>query len=93
VNTRYAIPNPKLHIRSVRQRIYQGFCWEADYQALFRRFIAHEAEILAVWRDAPLVEEKRRKKAVDYLEDFFKRISDRGRRERIVRGCREIPRE
>jgi hypothetical protein len=92
VNTRYARPDPKLGIRTVRERRYQGFCQEIDADAVFQRFVDRREEILALWRGFDLVEPDRREKAVDYLEDFFDRIADAGRRERILRDCTPIPR-
>ena len=93
VNTSYARPDPKLDIRNVRERIYQGFCQEGvDYDALFQRFLDHRDQIIAIWSDFDLVEPDRRKKAVDFLDEFFDRISDSSRRERIVRNCTPIPR-
>jgi len=92
VNTSYARPDPKLNIRSVRERIYQGFCREGvDNDALFQRFLDHRDQILALWNGFDLVEPDRRKKAVEFLDDFFERISDAGRRERILRNCMAIP--
>jgi len=92
VNTSYARPDPKLNIRNVRERIYQGFCRDGvDYEALFQRFLDRRDQMLAVWQDSQLLEPDRKKKAVEYLEDFFDRISDQGRRERIVRGCMPMP--
>ncbi len=93
VNTRYARPDPSLGIRTVRERRYQGFCHDdVDFDSVFQRFVDHRDEMLALWRDFDLVEPDRREKAVQYLEAFFERIGDAGRRERILRECTPIPR-
>jgi hypothetical protein len=92
VNTRYARPDPKLQIRTVRQRRYQGFCRELDFDPVFERFLDRRDEILALWRDFELVEADRREDAVEFLEEFFERVADRGRRERILRDCTPLPR-
>lgn len=93
VHTRYARPDPKLGIRTVRQRRYQGFCHDdVDTDAVFRRFLDRREAILALWRDFELLESDRREDAVDYLEQFFDRIDDAGGRERILRDCTRIPR-
>jgi len=93
VNTRYARPDPKLGIRTVRERRYQGICRDGlDVAPLFQRFLDLREPILALWRDFDLVEPDRRKKAVEYLEDFFERISDTRGRERILRDCTPMPR-
>ena len=91
VNTRYATPDPRLGLRTVRERRYQGFCRDIDFDAVFQRFSDHREEILALWRDFDLIEPDRRKKAVDFLESFFDRITDPGQRQRILRDCTQIP--
>ncbi|MGD8319545.1 MAG: hypothetical protein PVJ02_03805 [Gemmatimonadota bacterium] len=93
VNTRYAVPDPKLDIRNVRERIYQGFCWDFDAEPVFQRFLDHQDQILSLWRDFSLIDEDRRKKAVSFLDDFFERIADPGRWRRVMRDCRDIPRD
>jgi hypothetical protein len=91
VRTSYARPDPSLNIRSVRQRIFQGFCREVDYDALFQRFLDKKQDILALWQGFELLEEDRREDAVDFLEEFFEAVEDPGRRERITRNCMPIP--
>jgi hypothetical protein len=92
VNTRYAVPAEQLPIRNVRQRIYQGFCRDLDYDPIFQRFLDRREDILALWRNFALLEEDRRKDAVDFLDEFFERIGDPGRRSRLLRDCTPIPR-
>jgi hypothetical protein len=91
VNTSYAEPDESLDIRSVRQRIFQGFCREIDYGPIFQRFLDKKEEILALWSDFELVEEDRREDAVDFLEGFFESIDEPGKQERLLRGCRDMP--
>jgi hypothetical protein len=91
VYTNYSRPDPSLEIRSVRQRVFQGFCREVDYDAVFERFLEKKEEMLALWRGFELLEEDRRKDAVEFLEEFFERIEDSGRRGRITRDCRPMP--
>jgi hypothetical protein len=92
VNTRYAVPNEKLPIRNVRERICQGFCYEVDTDPIFQRFLDARPRIMAIWSDFPLVEEDRRKDAVKYLDQFYERIQDAGRRRRILDDCTPLPR-
>jgi len=91
VNTSYAEPDESLDIRSVRQRVFQGFCREIDYGPVFQTFLDKREEILALWRDFELIEEDRREDAVDFLEGFYERIDDTGKQERLLRGCRPMP--
>ncbi len=92
VNTRYAVPSEQLNIRNVRQRVYQGFCRDIDFDAIFQRFLDRREDILALWTNFDLLEENRRKDAVKYLQEFFERIEDQGRRNRVTRDCTPIPR-
>ena len=91
VNANYAEPSEKLPIRNVRERIYQGFCGDLDYEGIFGRFLDRRDEILALWRDFEPLEEDRREDAVDYLEGFFERIRNADGRRRVVRDCTPIP--
>lgn len=92
VHTRYAVPAEQLNIRNVRQRVFQGFCRDLDYDPIFQRFLDRREDILALWQSFDLLEEDRRKDAVEFLEEFFQRIEDPGRRSRITRDCTPIPR-
>ena len=45
VNARYAEPDPSLEIRNVRQRIFQGFCRDIDYEPIFQLFTEKREEL------------------------------------------------
>jgi hypothetical protein len=76
INTRYSEPSEMLGIRSVRQRVFRGRCSNIDQLddaiALFNeRRGAIEAELLPA-----ALEDKPRKTAAKYIDDFYEIIND-----------------
>jgi len=80
VNAQYAFPDPRLRIRSVRQRLYRGLCTE---RSLLREALvavtSKEDELLAVIRDLPGLEPRNAERALRYLADFFDDARDQDR--------------
>ncbi len=75
----YAQPDPSLDIRTVRQRIFRAECRTAEELApLFARFIAQKDAIYALYRDQEGLEPKRVKQTLDYYDEFYRTINDRG---------------
>jgi len=72
VNAGYAKPDASLHIKSVRQRRYRGYC--TDNEALadaIRRIKSKKAEILRVFEELPGYPDKAEADNVKYLGKFF----------------------
>ena len=79
VNPPYAFPNPTLGIRSVEDRLYRGYCVSPD--AILRAialFSAKKEAIYALYQDdiGKLMPPDRRKRILDYFDDFYKTIGD-----------------
>ena len=91
VNTRYSEPDPSLPIRSTRQRHFMGFCRDMDYAPVWSKFAESKGDIYALWQSHPLLEEDTRKKALEYLDDFYETLEDEGKRGRIMRECKKMP--
>jgi hypothetical protein len=91
VNASYATPDPRLHIRNVRQRIYRGYCVPDDvYPRVFALFNARKDAIYALYRDP--VGRLLRPRVVDetlaYFDEFYKTINDpSSAKYRIVEAC------
>ncbi|GAC1516656.1 MAG: hypothetical protein NVS1B4_12790 [Gemmatimonadaceae bacterium] len=91
VDTRYASVDPRLRLRSVRQRLYRGGCrTAAEWAPTVAHFNARRADIYALY-DSPLplnpdyVNSTRR-----YLDEFYATINDpRALREQLIEPCRE----
>ena len=91
--TPYAQPDPRLGIRTVRQRIFRGTCRSSrELAALFVPFNQQKDAIYALYRgmEAEGLEHKRVEQALDYYDEFYKTINDAGRtRREFMQGCRE----
>lgn len=81
VNTTYAAPEPKLHLDNVRTRMYRGYCVKpADFQAAVAQFNAKKADIYALYEDrlGKLILPRLKDSVIDYFNEFYKLINDRG---------------
>ena len=97
VNTRYAVPDPSLSIRNVRQRVYRGFCRpELQYETATAVFKETRDQVRALYEtfgarglehfDADDAED-----ALEYLADFYEVVDDPDRfQRRIVDACRSM---
>ncbi len=91
VNTRYAIPDSRLAIRTVRQRIYRGYCVPQSYfEQAIATFDAKKDAIYALYQDqlGSLLTPDNRKSTLEYFDDFYRTIDDRHRAKReIMDAC------
>lgn len=72
VGAPYAMPDARLPIKNVRQRLYRGMCRPPDVMApTLERFMAKQEAIYAAFRTLPDLDPKRLKEATDYLKDGF----------------------
>jgi len=90
VNAHYAAPPNGLKMRTVRQRLYRGFCMYNDTLPqtadLFRE---KKPEILALFNNNPHLNDRTRKYATGYIEDFYAVINDPKRFEKAFNDkCR-----
>ena len=93
VNARYAVPNPILPIRNVRERIFRGFCRPSgvDWPPIVARFQRIRDSIPPLYQGMEGLDDGRRKQALEYIDDFYKILDDPGKLDRaVVRGCRAI---
>jgi hypothetical protein len=91
VKTRYSIPDYRLPIRTVRQRLFRGYCAPPEeFEQVFAWFNDRKDAIYALYTDeiGQLLDPKYRDETIKYYDDFYKTINDRGlARDRIVRSC------
>lgn len=77
VSAPYALPAEELHMSSVRQRRYRGYCVQ-DLN-VFEPVIAHfnqlKPEIYKLYNSCELIDEKYRKTAITYLDAFYTTIN------------------
>lgn len=90
VNARYASPDPRLRIRSVRERIYRGYCTTEDrWQEVFAHVRAQREAITDLYRNEAALAPNVRDRTLRYFDDFFAILDDPARAERaIVKECR-----
>jgi hypothetical protein len=77
VNTSYAVPDPRLRIRSVRDRQFRGYCeFKDDYIKALDLFKAKKDAIYALYTDpvGQLLSPRSVKDAISYFDDFYKQI-------------------
>ena len=89
VNAPHALPNERLPIRNVRQRLYRGLCPEpAELDAAIDRFVAARASINALFDSQPNLDTRTRTAARRYLDDFYATLASPELADRAFRaGC------
>jgi len=89
VDPPYAKPDPRLQISSVRERLYRGYCrTEEEFQTAFAPFNEQREAIYALFRDFEYLDEKVKKRSLDYLDDFYETINKpRSVKREFLRAC------
>lgn len=91
VNTGDTRPGPRLPIRSVRQRLYRGFCvYNDDLAGAIETMNDARDEILALFEPGALLTRTSSRSTLKYLEAFYDLINDPDRLEsQILSRCRQ----
>ena len=89
VNPRYAVPDYRLNLRSVTQRLYRGPCKPLEsWQPIFDRFIAARPKVEAIYASLPGLDPRRARTTLAYLADFYQLIGEpKAARRAITDGC------
>jgi hypothetical protein len=89
ISARYARPDPKLPIRTVRERLFRGPCLtEAQLAAASQLFIEKKPQIWALYADLPGLKPDNARQALEYFEDFYRILADKRRAKReILETC------
>lgn len=91
VNARYATADPRMNIRSVRDRKFRGYCaLREEYPKVFTLFRDKRDAIYALYRDdiGKLISPRVVKETLSYFDEFYDTINDPGRADRsIIRDC------
>lgn len=92
VEARYATPAPELKLRTVRQRLFRGYCVPDDaLQAAIARMQERRPAIEALYRDeiGRLLPAETVQRTLAYFEEFYRVLDDPGAvRREIVAACR-----
>lgn len=79
VNARYAVPDRQLRIKTVLERLYRGPCRTMeDLRPFLATFRAKKADVMAAVDAVPDLDKTSRRKAREYLEDFYRTIEHSG---------------
>ncbi len=94
VNAPYAIPDPKLGTKTVRERLYRGWCrTDVDTETILRTFRDNREAIATTVAETPGVSADGVRAAMGYLDGFWEAIETPERAQRrIFRDCRALPR-
>ncbi|HEX6316229.1 MAG TPA: hypothetical protein VFZ73_15275 [Gemmatimonadaceae bacterium] len=73
VSTKYSIPDPRLGIRSVKDRLYRGPCkMPEELAAFFTPYRENKDAILKLYDDTPGLDNRYRNDAKNWLTQWFK---------------------
>ena len=89
VDAPHASPNPRFHLRSVRERIYRGRCINAAIlPATLERFRARRGDIESLIRNQAGLSKRTRTYTLKYVDSFYKVINDEKSVDRyLVKEC------
>ena len=86
----YARPPKSLKMRSVKQRLYRGYCHsDGILEANIEFFNAQKNAVFDLWKNAPGLNTQTRKESLDYLKSFYEIINDPNKLQRQIHDkCR-----
>jgi len=89
VNAPYAVPNPQLRIRTVRQRLYRGRCIHNEYvDATTANFREKQEDLLRVVTDLEVASDRSVKSMISYMESFYKTLASEDRvNSALIKKC------
>lgn len=92
VNTHYATPDERLGIKSVRERIYRGFCIpEKEMMENIETFIQSKESFYTLVNNFDLLDKYSKAEMVEYLDEFYEIIEKPYNIEReILQNCKKL---
>ena len=85
------LPDEALGQRNFRERLFRGFCYaEPVREAALDKTRASKPAIMTLIESQPDLSVSHRKRALDFVEDYFRIVDDERLRERALR-CRPLP--
>jgi len=93
VHAPYAVPDPRIGIRSVLDRLYRGPCRSVDdLESTTESFRARHADMLTLLESTRDLEPLARGEAKEYLESFFRMVDKPNAvKKQFVDGCKPAP--
>jgi hypothetical protein len=90
VDAPYATVDPQFGVKSVRQRVFRGFCaHRVEYPAAAALFLSKKDSIYALYGDGigKLMDARRVRETLRFYDEFFETISSPRRAERLFDSC------
>ncbi len=91
VNARYAVPDDRLRLQNVRQRLFRGYCTDdSAYAKVFALFKDKKNDIYALYSDSigKLMDQGTVRETLSYFDGFYETIDDpRSARRSITESC------
>lgn len=89
VDTPYAVPPDELHISSVRERVYRGYCADnGAVLAVARQMRDARPQMIAAVNATPGLDPQRASRAINFLDGFFADIAtDDAVNAKLLRRC------
>lgn len=93
VGTHYSTPDPRLGIRSVKDRLYRGPCKEPEAMAKYLQPYKDKKDaILALYKDTPGLDGRYRGDTQNWLNQWFKMLDNpRELKWMFVENCKVVP--
>jgi len=77
VNAPYAVPNAKLNIGSIHDRLYRGYeRTPEELEFVFKEFRMKKKAIYDLYQNSNLLTEKEKQRVFDYFDEFYDIIDD-----------------
>jgi hypothetical protein len=89
VSASYAVPDSRLGIKTVRERLYRGYCRTPEQLGpTIARFDDRKDSIYALFRSQEGLDPKHAEQTLRYFDDFYRTINDpRAANREFVRNC------
>jgi hypothetical protein len=90
VDAPYATVDPSIPVRNVRERLFRGICSpQEQLNRALGMFEVYESEVRGLFENADFLNDRNRSKALRYVEEFYRTITDDRRVEReFLSKCR-----
>jgi len=78
VGTDYSIPDPRLGITDVKERLYIGYCASDEiFEKTLSEFEGYKDEFYKLIQSFELLNPREKKQLISFLDDFFSRLKDK----------------
>ncbi|WP_143470455.1 hypothetical protein [Labilibaculum filiforme] len=77
VNAPYAVPNAKLDIKSIHDRLYRGYQrTEEELESIFKEFRMKKKFVYDLYTNCSYLEDSEKERALNYFDEFYEIIDD-----------------